>query len=202
MRDLISGLTYIHSRGIAHENLTLRNLLIGDQNELKISDLKLGVKRRDDVGISIPNCLGNDIFCLGCLLYDIYSIRITIDGSKSLEEIERIIDKNDLNFDRVSCEAIPEIEELIKRMLEKDEKKRIEMNEIDGIIKNLLSQFDNEEEEEEEEEVEHHSLAYNFYLEDGFIREKTLKDISEMDEEKFSEYWKNEYFKVYNNIYF
>jgi len=46
-RDLIEGLQYIHSQGIAHLDLKLENLLVGEDSKLKIADFDLACSLRD-----------------------------------------------------------------------------------------------------------------------------------------------------------
>jgi len=46
-RDLIEGLQYIHNQDIAHLDLKLENLLVGEDSKLKIADFDLACSLRD-----------------------------------------------------------------------------------------------------------------------------------------------------------
>eukprot|EP00792_Barthelona_sp_PAP020_P009747 TRINITY_DN3319_c3_g4_i5.p1 TRINITY_DN3319_c3_g4~~TRINITY_DN3319_c3_g4_i5.p1 ORF type:complete len:587 (+),score=129.88 TRINITY_DN3319_c3_g4_i5:73-1833(+) len=87
IRDILTGLAYLHKNSIVHRDLKPQNILVGYQNVAKISDMALGkflddsqsyVSGRDvgSAGYQAPEVLRGermtnkvDIFSFGCIVY-------------------------------------------------------------------------------------------------------------------------------------
>lgn len=202
MEDIINGLKFLHTQKIFHKDLTSENILVGDHNELVINYLC----DKTLTETPPPNCELNDVYHLGLILYEIYTL-------SELKESEDII-----QFSRLEGERILEIEELILRMLEKDVRKRITLDEIEEEIKELpindysslppssYSTVSDSISECSELPSYHYSLILLVYLKNGAVNGKTLKEISEMNSSEFKSYWNDGLmivfiYIVYPNVY-
>lgn len=204
---------YIHSKGIIHIDLKPGNIFIGDNNELIIGDFGLALERQingdklagtykytaPELWLEIPPPYSeeSDIFALGCILYEIYTLKMAFNGKDTNEIRYEILNKKEFPFERVSDERNDLIEELIKKMLEKEPRSRITMREIEEKIEELSQQlphsfstsFGNFANRNRYE-----SLTVNFYLGGGYIGGKSLEDISKMNEKEFTEFWNDDDF--------
>lgn len=238
MKDLVNGLKYIHSKGIIHRDLKPGNVLVTSHNELVISDFGLAIQNEMiDIGLNgthsyiapelwlqkpPPYSTASDIFSLGCIFYEIYTLHSAYDGINK-EEIEKeITSGKELVFDRIEDKRNDEIEKLIKRMLEKDVNKRITLIEIEEEINRIMQSIFPEKiievklpsssllpttstqqrsstsgyENSTSSSIYFDSLIQFIYLGDCPINEKRLSEISNMNPEEFKSYWNDELIPV------
>ncbi|XP_027756822.1 inactive serine/threonine-protein kinase PLK5-like [Empidonax traillii] len=107
LRQVISGLRYLHGRGLVHRDLKLSNFLVTGKMQVKIGDLGLarGVApagRRWGALCGTPSYLApevldrrghgvaSDIWALGCALYTALTGRPPFEGSQRLELYQHI----------------------------------------------------------------------------------------------------------------
>ena len=84
MINILNGINYIHSKNIVHCDLTLKNILIDQNNNIKIADFGLSRELNDQEHHIDPNAYGNQLYMAPELLNhgkisiktDIYSIGI------------------------------------------------------------------------------------------------------------------------------
>lgn len=137
-RQIIDALMYIHSKGVIHRDIKLDNILIDLNNTIKICDfgvskqIKKGEIVYDQCGTPAyiaPEILKNegfqgsaaDIWSAGIVLYAMVQGRVPF-FCKDVQELYLMITKNPYTpLQKCSME----LEDLMKRILEKDPKKRI-----------------------------------------------------------------------------
>ncbi len=137
-RQIIEALNYIHLKGIVHRDIKLDNILIDLNNTIKVCDfgvskqMKKGEIIYDQCGTPAyiaPEILKNegfqggaaDIWSAGIVLYAMVQGRVPF-FSKDVQELYMMITKNQYS---PLQKCSPDLEDLIKRTLEKDPKKRI-----------------------------------------------------------------------------
>lgn len=142
-KQIIEALNYIHSKGFIHRDIKLDNILIDLNNKIKICDfgvskqIKKGEIIYDQCGTPAyiaPEILRNDgfqggaadIWSAGIVLYAMVQGRVPF-FSKDVQELYLMITKNPYS-QLQKCSV--DLEDLMKRLLEKDPKKRITGEEI------------------------------------------------------------------------
>mmetsp|Transcript_4895 Transcript_4895/g.4087 ORF Transcript_4895/g.4087 Transcript_4895/m.4087 type:complete len:168 (-) Transcript_4895:869-1372(-) len=100
-RHLVDGVSYLHSKGFAHLDLKLGNLLLGEEFKLKICDFEFTCMRGD----TKQNCLGTknfrapeirdnesnvnafkaDIYSMGIILFAMLTGRLPYDETKPMK---------------------------------------------------------------------------------------------------------------------
>jgi len=149
MRDIVSGLAYLHSQRICHSDIKPENVLIGKDGVLKLGDFGLskyliqGQSRRvfdqkdGTPAFQAPECLKasldekfslfpTDIWALGVTLYQLKYGYLPFFSKDERQLVEKIL-----------CDPliIPETEDksfanILRSMLEKDPAKRITVKEL------------------------------------------------------------------------
>ena len=144
-KQLISGLKFIHSKGIIHRDIKLDNILIDLNNNIKICDFgvsknyKKNEKLNDQCGTPAyiaPEILNNnngyygppvDIWSSGVVLYAMLSGNVPFKAN-NLNDLHKLIISGKYNYIKdISNDAT----NLINQILEVDPNKRIDIN---GII--------------------------------------------------------------------
>jgi serine/threonine protein kinase len=153
-RQLINGLEYLHSKEIAHMDLKLDNLLLGENYELKIGDFDLCIFGREwyVYGKGTENFRGPEVKTSACTNYkaaDIYSAGICLFTlwTQSLPYSEtKLVNGNDLwkllyenpkkfwkcqeELDHVQVEFSKDFKTLFESMIKYDAEERITIEEI------------------------------------------------------------------------
>lgn len=213
MKDLATELKKIHEDNRIHRDLNPKNIKEGEINELTIdnSDKSLEIGSSDNELVGSPNYIApeiyenelnppysfaSDIFSLGCIFYEIYTLKMLYKGN-NIEEIKNEILKNkEIYFERNNLKRDSSVENLIKRMLEKNPNDRIEMSEIEirlDIIEKDMKMNSGPIVKEVKSESDSFSKAIGFFIQNKHFGFYTLKKICEMSIEEFKSYWSDDY---------
>ncbi|GLV35155.1 Sak kinase [Carabus blaptoides fortunei] len=143
MRQVVEGLRYLHSHNILHRDISLSNLLLSKNMQIKIADFGLATQlsRPDEKHLTMcgtPNYISPevasrsshglevDVWGLGCMLYTLLVGRPPFDTSEVKSTLTRVVmAKYDL-----PTYLSPEAKDLIDSLLKKNPKDRICINQI------------------------------------------------------------------------
>jgi [calcium/calmodulin-dependent protein kinase] kinase len=145
-RDMILGIEYLHAQGVIHRDIKPDNLLVSDDDVLKIVDFGVSemfsqpdnmrtAKSAGSPAFLPPELCGKhsevsgtaaDIWSMGVSLYCLRYGRIPFNRDSMMEIYEAI--KKDDPF--IPADEDPDFVDLMNRILEKDPEKRITMPEL------------------------------------------------------------------------
>ncbi|EPE34095.1 Protein kinase-like (PK-like) [Glarea lozoyensis ATCC 20868] len=146
-RDLILGIEYLHAQGVAHRDIKPDNLLLTDDDVLKIVDFGVSEMFEKQSEMLTAKSAGSpaflppelcvtkhgdisgkaaDIWSMGVSLYCLRFGKIPFEKTGVLELYEAI-KSDDIN---IESENDPDFCDLMRRLLTKDPEKRIKMPEI------------------------------------------------------------------------
>lgn len=166
-KQVIRALHYLHFNGILHRDVKLDNILIDSSGQVKICDF--GVSRKmpkselvhEHIGTPAylaPEIVANkgykgfqaDVWSLGVMTYIALTGQVPFKGNK-IEELHDSILNHEVTFDD-DCGLSSLMQSVIRGMLEKDPKKRLNFNEIAerfnfriGGFERLETEFTNKE---------------------------------------------------------
>lgn len=147
-RDLVEGVSYLHSRGVVHKDIKPQNMLVNIDDTIKITDLgvcHLAGPFETDIctntygtyAYQAPELLAEessfqgfkvDIWACGVVLYRMVTGEMPFDSTKLLDLIESIVN-NKYRYNPIVAQDIF-LDNLLSRILEKHPPKRISLEEI------------------------------------------------------------------------
>ncbi|KAL5011938.1 hypothetical protein ScPMuIL_010489 [Solemya velum] len=143
MKQIVEGMLYLHSYGILHRDLTLANLLLKGDSNIKIADFGLATQLNmpdekhytmcgtpnyisPEVASKSAHGLEADVWSLGCMLYTFLVGHPPFDTNAVKSTLNRVISAEYNLPSHLSGEAI----DLIKSLLKKNPKERILLPDI------------------------------------------------------------------------
>lgn len=230
MKNLVCVMQYIHGENIIHRDLKPSNIFVTENNELIIGDFGLAIEKdksdhqfagtRNYIAPEIydnerdpPYSEASDIFSLGCIFYEIYTLRKLYDGIDNDEIKNKILNDREIHFERNGMK-ISDIEKLIIRMINKNPEKRIKLHDIiarmkiieedldilsesDPIIANISSYASSSTTATTSNTFDHHhNLTVGFYLYGDTVEGMTLKEMSSVNQNDFNKKWKSRYVDI------
>ncbi|OWF53904.1 serine/threonine-protein kinase PLK4-like isoform X2 [Mizuhopecten yessoensis] len=143
MRQIVKGMLYLHSHGILHRDLTLANLLLTRNMDVKIADFGLATQLNipdekhftmcgtpnyisPEIAMRSAHGLESDVWSLGCMLYTFLVGRPPFDTEGVKTTLNRVILAEFHLPDHISNEA----KDLIQSLLKKNPKERQNLKDI------------------------------------------------------------------------
>ena len=138
------GLYYLHSHKILHRDIKTKNIFLNDDFSIKIGDLGIAKILENTSSyaytfIGTPYYLSpelckdlpyndkSDVWSLGCVLYEMTTLKHPFEGKTKVEIYEKIINSNYEGIDKYYS---LELRRIIDLLLIKDEKKRPKISDI------------------------------------------------------------------------
>ena len=145
--QVCKSIYFLHKNNIIHRDIKAENILIDDKNNCKLCDFGWSVILNKDYGrktfcgtmeYMAPEIINNeeydksiDIWSLGVLLYELIHGYNPFDTEEKQKEKLNILVHNIINENyKINENVSKECKDLIEKMLEKDPKKRIKIEEI------------------------------------------------------------------------
>lgn len=142
--DLCDALDAMHKRGIIHRDLKPENVMIGSSGEVKIIDFGIALhedaRRITHVGVSpmlgTPDYISpeqvlgkrgdqrSDIYALGVMFYEMLTGQVPFSGPNPLAVMNERLVKDPPSPRSIHPALTPEIEEVLRRALERDPRHR------------------------------------------------------------------------------
>lgn len=137
MHQIVKGMLYLHTHGILHRDLTLSNLLLTTNMNIKIADFGLATQLRlpnekhftmcgtpnyisPEVATRSAHGLESDVWSLGCMFYAFLMGRPPFDTDTVKHTLSKVVLGEYEMPSHVSLEA----QDLIHQLLQKDPKQR------------------------------------------------------------------------------
>jgi len=155
-QQLVSGLKYLHSKGIAHLDLKLDNLLLGKDFQLKITDFDLahdqketnkpvsrgttGYRAPEILNDQVDNIFAADIYSIGIILFICFTgefpfVEKETNKGKELRDYDLFMTQNERFWKKKATyydvHFSSELRELFNGMLTKDPLKRYTVKDIE-----------------------------------------------------------------------
>lgn len=162
-RQIASGLAYLHSKNIVHLDLKMANIFVTGEGFVKIGDFGIAqymqhyddtnqlTKQRDSISSSQQlgtlaysspeRCLGeptdfkSDIWSLGCILYELLTLRQTFPSNSLAELVSDILR---VNYRPIERPIAPALNNAIVTMLDRNPNNRPEARKLLDLCNQLL----------------------------------------------------------------
>ena len=143
MSQVVNGLLYLHSHGILHRDLTLANLLLTKDMNVKIGDFGLATQLQlpnekhytmcgtpnfisPEVATRGPHGMESDVWSVGCMLYTLLVGKPPFET----EAVKRTLNKVVLGDYNIPDNISPEAHDLISKLLKKNPGDRLPLSGI------------------------------------------------------------------------
>ncbi|CAL8133307.1 unnamed protein product [Orchesella dallaii] len=144
LKQVVEGLLYLHSHNIVHRDMTLANLLITKDMNIKIGDFGLATQltRPDEKHMTMcgtPNYISpeiatraahgleTDVWGLGVMLYTILVGKTPFDTDHGIKSTLTLVVMSEIEFPKYFS---PEVQDLIYWLLKKNPRDRIKLSKI------------------------------------------------------------------------
>lgn len=138
--EICEGLDYIHKNGIIHRDLKLNNILVNENNNIKITDFGLATKlyevNNEIVGSRMyiaPEVLKNGSYSLKSDLYSLGIIMLEI-FIKFKTNMERVIIINEIKSGKIDVTNFINVNKVLCNLISNDYKNRYELEDIISIL--------------------------------------------------------------------
>ena len=150
--EIYLGIKEIHDKNLIHRDLKPENLFISNDNRIKIGDF--GISKQLDLNnkyattsIGTNNYIAPevvqgknynnkvDIWAFGCIIYELLTLNVCFQSKSLFGFVDMIINKSHGTINKEIYN--PKWQDLIDLLLEKDYKKRPDINEIYNLIMEL-----------------------------------------------------------------
>ena len=143
LKQVIDGMVYLHSYGILHRDLTLSNLLLTKEMNVKIADFGLATKLNipDEKHFTMcgtPNFISPeiasrnahgleaDVWSLGCMLYTFLTGKPPFDTDGVRNTLQRVVNSDY----EMPAYVSPEAQDLIASLLKKNPAERLPLGKV------------------------------------------------------------------------
>ncbi|KAM6912774.1 serine/threonine-protein kinase PLK4 [Xenentodon cancila] len=137
MHQIVKGMLYLHTHGILHRDLTLSNLLLTSNRNIKIADFGLATQLKlpnekhftmcgtpnyisPEVATRSAHGLESDVWSLGCMFYAFLMGRPPFDTDTVKHTLSKVV----LGDYRMPTHVSVEAQDLIHQLLQKDPSQR------------------------------------------------------------------------------
>jgi serine/threonine protein kinase len=140
MTQLRNGLKYLYENNIMHRDLKPHNILLDDNNNLKITDFGFARYVKDDMLINTlcgtpiymaPEIIKHkkytnksDLWSLGIIMYEMIFGKLPFKASNFIQLLKSI-NKNEICYNYPNIDISSECEDLLKSLLQLDPEKRL-----------------------------------------------------------------------------
>ncbi|XP_050072611.1 serine/threonine-protein kinase PLK4 [Anopheles maculipalpis] len=153
LRRVVDGLLYLHTQKILHRDISLSNLLITKDMNIKIADFGLATELMQpdekhhtlcgtpnyispEVASRASHGLPADVWGLGCMLYTLLVGKPPFDTDGVKSTLARVV----LSNYSLPAHLSPDVSDLIERLLKKNPTERIKLEEV--LNHPFLSRYD------------------------------------------------------------
>uniref|UniRef100_A0A182QEU8 Serine/threonine-protein kinase PLK4 n=1 Tax=Anopheles farauti TaxID=69004 RepID=A0A182QEU8_9DIPT len=142
-RKVVDGLLYLHSQNIIHRDMSLANLLITKDMNIKIADFGLATELNQpdekhhtlcgtpnyispEVASRSSHGLPADVWGLGCMLYTLLVGKPPFDTNGVKSTLARVVTSNH----HIPAHLSPDVSDLLERLLKKNPNERIKLDDV------------------------------------------------------------------------